>query len=133
MLATRLFIADSLLNPRPCPPISNLDDHFDCLQSFLSQIVHREPPSSEPPKYFCKHILPHVAKQARLNIHCFRTSVRRACWRFRRIYKTFEKIARRNMFHNIPRATPPSFTTTRRLHTPDFYTHPKSLRIDPNI
>ena len=34
MLTTRLFIADSLLDLRPCPPISNFDDHFGCLQSF---------------------------------------------------------------------------------------------------
>ena len=97
-----------LTQPRPCPPISNLDDHFGCLQSFLSQIMHREPPPRRnPPNIFANTYYPtSLSKRVSTSI-VSSTSVRRACWRFRRTYKTFEKTAHRNVFHNMVHQGPP--------------------------
>ena len=103
MLTTRLFIADSLLDLRPCPPIqaSNLDDHFGCLQSSLSQITHRNPPRRNPSTIFANtYYSTSLSKRVSTSIVSSR-SVRRACWRFRRTHKTFEKTAHRNVFHNM--------------------------------
>ena len=108
MLTTRLFIADSLLKPRPYPPISNLDDNFGCLQSFLSQTMHRErePPPVAPNIFANTYYPTSLSKRVSTSI-VSRTSVWRACWRFRRTYKTFEKTAHRNVFHNMVHQGPP--------------------------
>ena len=105
MPTTRLFIADSLLGLRLCFPTqaSNFDDHFGCLQCSLSQITHQNPPyrNPSPSTIFANtYYSTSLSKRVSTSIVSSR-SVRRACWRFRRTHKTFEKTAHRNVFHNM--------------------------------